>query len=171
MTAATRSSSRPWSRPYDFAEMTRVPTGRYWRSFTDDQNEQVVAAFYNLSIATYAACFDGSSGERFEVLGEEPAPTGNLRVNTQIATASGEPVRIDYLLRQDDGQSGHRRGSEVIRERTGRAPRRIHGHSSQSGFNGSSQDDAKPISAPDDCSPSGAMNGRKAPSRRRLANL
>jgi phospholipid transport system substrate-binding protein len=89
---------------YDFAEMARVTTGHYWRSFTDDQKQQVVAAFRDLSIATYAARFDGSSGERFEVVGEEPAPAGNLRVNSQIVPASGEPTRVDYLLRQDGGQ-------------------------------------------------------------------
>src|SRR5215475_12175658 len=44
---------------YDFAEMTRVTTGRYWRGFSDDQKRQVVAAFHDLSIATYAARFDG----------------------------------------------------------------------------------------------------------------
>lgn len=89
---------------YDFTEMARVTTGRYWRNFTDDQKQQVVAAFRDLSIATYAARFDGSSGERFELLGEEPAPTGNLRVNSQIVPAGGEPTRVDYLLRQDGGQ-------------------------------------------------------------------
>jgi phospholipid transport system substrate-binding protein len=89
---------------YDFTEMARVTTGRYWRDFTDDEKQQVVAAFRNLSIATYAARFDGSSSERFEILGEEPAPAGNLRVNNQIVPASGEPIRVDYLLRQNGGQ-------------------------------------------------------------------
>jgi len=88
---------------YDFTEMARVTTGRYWRDFSDDQKQQVVAAFRDLSIATYAARFDGSSGERFEILGEEPAPAGNLRVNNQIVPGSGEPIRVDYLLRQDGG--------------------------------------------------------------------
>ncbi len=89
---------------YDFAEMTRVTTGRHWRSFTDGQKQQVIAAFHDLSIATYAARFDGFGGERFEILGEEAAPAGNLRVNNQIVPGSGEPIRIDYLLRQYSGQ-------------------------------------------------------------------
>ena len=44
---------------YDFSEMARVTTGRYWSSFTDEQKQKVVAAFRDLSIATYAARFDG----------------------------------------------------------------------------------------------------------------
>jgi phospholipid transport system substrate-binding protein len=89
---------------YDFAEMTRVTTGRHWRDLTDDQKQQVIAAFKDLSVATYAARFDGFGGERFEILGEEPAPGGNLRVNNQIVPTSGAPIRIDYLLRQSSGQ-------------------------------------------------------------------
>jgi len=89
---------------YDFTEMARVTTGRYWRDFSDDQKQQVVAAFRDLSIATYAARFDGSSGERFEILGEEAAPAGSVRVNNQVVPASGAPIRIDYLLRQNGGQ-------------------------------------------------------------------
>ena len=89
---------------YDFTEMTRVTTGRHWRDLTDDQKQRLVAAFHDLSIATYAARFDGFGGERFEILGEEPAPGGNLRVNNQIVVTSGAPIRIDYLLRQSGGQ-------------------------------------------------------------------
>jgi phospholipid transport system substrate-binding protein len=89
---------------YDFAEMTRVTTGRHWRSLTDDQKKQVIAAFHDLSIATFAARFDGFGGEHFEILGEEPAPAGSVRVNNQIVPAGGTPIRIDYLLRQNGGQ-------------------------------------------------------------------
>ncbi len=89
---------------YDFAEMTRVTTGRQWRSLTDGQKQQIIAAFHDLSIATYAARFDGFGGEHFEILGEEPAPADSVRVNNRIVPGSGEPIRIDYLLRQKDGQ-------------------------------------------------------------------
>jgi phospholipid transport system substrate-binding protein len=89
---------------YDFAEMTRVATGRQWRSLTDNQKQQLVAAFHDLSVATYAARFGGFGGGHFEILGEEPAPAGSVRVNNQIVPASGEPIRIDYLLRQTAGQ-------------------------------------------------------------------
>jgi phospholipid transport system substrate-binding protein len=89
---------------YDFAEMTRVTTGRYWRGFTDDQKRQVIAAFHDLSVATYAARFNGFGGERFEILGEEPAPSGSLRVNNQIVPTGRAPIRIDYMMRQTDGQ-------------------------------------------------------------------
>jgi phospholipid transport system substrate-binding protein len=89
---------------YDFPEMTRVTVGRYWRDLTDAQKQQLTDAFQAYSTATYAARFNGFSGEKFEILGEEPAPAGSLRVNNQIVQGSGEPVRIDYLLRDTGGR-------------------------------------------------------------------
>jgi phospholipid transport system substrate-binding protein len=89
---------------YDFPEMARVSAGRHWRDLTDVQKDRVIEAFRAYSTATYAARFDGFEGERFEILGEEPAPTDGVRVNNQIVTAGGEPIRIDYLLRRKDGR-------------------------------------------------------------------
>jgi phospholipid transport system substrate-binding protein len=91
------------SGAYDFPEMARVSAGRHWRDLTDDQKQKVTAAFETYSVATYAARFDGFGGERFEILGEDPAPGGNLRVNNQIVPTSGAPIRIDYLLREKAG--------------------------------------------------------------------
>ena len=88
---------------YDFPEMTRITVGRHWRDLTDAQHQQLIDAFQSYSVATYAARFDGYSGEKFEVLGEEPAPGANLRVNNQIVQSSGAPIRIDYLLREKEG--------------------------------------------------------------------
>jgi phospholipid transport system substrate-binding protein len=84
---------------YDFPEMTRVSSGRYWRELTDAQKEQLIEAFKDYSLATYAARFKGFAGERFEVLDENPAPADSIRVNNQIVQANGQPIRIDYLLR------------------------------------------------------------------------
>lgn len=89
---------------YDFAEMARVSTGRHWRELTEPQRAQLVEAFTAYSTATYAARFNGYSGEKFDVLGEEQAPAGAVRVNNQIQQSSSDPIRIDYLLKEKDGQ-------------------------------------------------------------------
>jgi phospholipid transport system substrate-binding protein len=89
---------------YDFPEMTRVSSGRYWRDLTEAQKQQLVETFTAYSLATYAARLNGFGGERFEVLGEDPAPADSVRVNNQIVQANGEPIRIDYLLRRHDDE-------------------------------------------------------------------
>jgi phospholipid transport system substrate-binding protein len=91
------------SQTFDFNEMARVSTGRYWNDMTDSQKRAVVDAFEDYSVATYASRFKSFSGQKFEVLGEEPGPRQSVRVNNQIITSSGEPIRIDYLMRDSGG--------------------------------------------------------------------
>ncbi len=88
---------------FDFADMTRVSVGRYWNDLTDAQKAQLVEAFRAYSVATYAARFNSFSGQKFAVLGEEPARGESIRVNNQIVTSKGEPIRIDYLMKPRDG--------------------------------------------------------------------
>jgi phospholipid transport system substrate-binding protein len=99
-----RSLGPALAEAYDFAEMARVTAGRYWREFDETQRAELIQAFADYSTANYAARFNGFSGERFHVLGEEPAPAGAVRVNNQIVTGAGDPIRIDYLLREKDGR-------------------------------------------------------------------
>jgi phospholipid transport system substrate-binding protein len=94
------------SAAFDFADMTRVSTGRYWKGLTDAEKSQLIEAFRRYSVATYASRFKDFSGEKFEVLGEEPALRDSTLVKNQIVTSKGEPVRIDYLMRPTaDGSS------------------------------------------------------------------
>ena len=88
---------------YDMALIARASTGRYWRTATDDQKRRIVDAITRLSIATYASRFDGFSGEQFRTLSEEPAPRGTVLVKTEIVKSNGEPVAINYLMRETAG--------------------------------------------------------------------
>jgi phospholipid transport system substrate-binding protein len=90
------------NQTFDFSEMTRVSTGRYWNDLSDSQKQALVEAFTNYSVATYAARFKSYSGQKFEVLGEVPGPRQSVRVNNQIVTSTG-PIRIDYLMREKGG--------------------------------------------------------------------
>jgi phospholipid transport system substrate-binding protein len=49
--------------------------------------------------AIYADRFDGYAGQKFEVIGEQPAPAG-VMVTSQFIKANGEPVKVDYLMRR-----------------------------------------------------------------------
>ena len=42
---------------------------------------------------------DSYAGQRLEVTGEQPAPSG-VMVKSQIVKASGEPVKVDYMMRR-----------------------------------------------------------------------
>ena len=92
------------SESFDFPLMARVSVGRYWRGLGPDERERLVEAFGRTSIATFAARFDSYGGERFEVLGEEPAPRGAILVRNQLIKNDGVPVEINYLLKKAKGR-------------------------------------------------------------------
>ena len=86
-----------FNMPY-IAEFT---TGRYWRDFDDSQKAVMTDAVTRLSTATYASRFDEYSGEEFRVLSERETQRGDLLVLTNIIDSAGEPVDINYLMRED----------------------------------------------------------------------
>jgi phospholipid transport system substrate-binding protein len=84
---------------FDLPAMTRIAVGPEWNSIPEQLQSMLIENFTRMTVATYANRFDGYSGERFEV---EPAseahPTGRV-VRTRIIPSSGEPVRLNYLMR------------------------------------------------------------------------
>lgn len=84
---------------FDFPTMARISLGGHWRKTEAAKQEAFVAAFTDYSIAIFARRFDGYSGERFEILGEEQAKRGAMLVRNQIVKSDGEAVAINYLAR------------------------------------------------------------------------
>lgn len=88
---------------FDFATMARITLGRHWRDLKPPQQEAFTEAFTDFSVAVFADRFDGFSGERFEILGEQPARRGAVLVRNQIVKSDGEAVPINYLARPGKG--------------------------------------------------------------------
>ena len=57
-----------------------------------------------MSIATYAARFDGYSGERFEIVSEEKSVRDTILVKTRLIKSDGGPVALNYLTRARGGE-------------------------------------------------------------------
>ena len=88
---------------FDLPAMTRLVAGLQWQGFSPAEQQQLVAAFSDFSIATYASQFDDYSGESFEVDRKAvPAPGSDVIVRTKLVQPKDNPVQLDYLLR--DGQ-------------------------------------------------------------------
>jgi phospholipid transport system substrate-binding protein len=95
--------SAPIHATFDLAAMTRIAVGPEWNSFSPVDQTTLVDNFTRMTIATYASRFDGYSGERFEVEPESEARTTGRIVRTKLIQASGEPIALDYLLRDSGG--------------------------------------------------------------------
>lgn len=88
-------------RTFDHPFMAQVMTGRFWAGFTTAQRERLVTTLRRFTAATYAARFDGYSGQSFEILGEGPGPREMVLVKTKIVTNPSDAVAIDYLMRPE----------------------------------------------------------------------
>jgi phospholipid transport system substrate-binding protein len=77
--------------------MTRLAVGPDWSTLTPAQQGQVVTAFTRYIAAVYAERFDNYAGEKLEVLGERPGPSGTI-VQSRIVKSDGDPVNINYLI-------------------------------------------------------------------------
>ncbi len=86
---------------FDVPFMARLSIGPSWYRLTPDQKQRAATAYGRYITAVYATRFDGYSGEKFEVLGEQQIKHGTL-VKTQIIKANGEPVSINYVVHDND---------------------------------------------------------------------
>jgi phospholipid transport system substrate-binding protein len=84
--------------------MSRLSVGPQWQSLSPEQQQRVTDAFADYSVSTYANRFDEYSGERFEVLPETAAANGGTIVQTRLVRDTGEPVTLNYLMRESDGR-------------------------------------------------------------------
>lgn len=89
-------------RVFDIPFMSRLAVGPDWASLNEAQREQVSQAFERYITAVYAERFDSYSGERLQVTGEQPS-TGGVIITSQIVKSNGQPVNINYLMRQNGG--------------------------------------------------------------------
>lgn len=90
-------------RAFNLPLMTRLSVGPDWQKLSPEEQKSLIAAFSDLSVSTYAARFDGFSGEHFDV---DPKPTpssGGVIVNTKLVQSNGEVVQLNYLMREGDG--------------------------------------------------------------------
>ena len=86
---------------FDLPGMARIAAGAHWPNIKPEEQQKLVESFSRFSVASYAANFDGWSGESFEVLKESPAPgSGNaIIVETKLVPKGDDPVQLNYLLR------------------------------------------------------------------------
>jgi phospholipid transport system substrate-binding protein len=89
-------------KAFDLPAMTRLVAGLHWQGFSPADQQQLVGAFSDFSIATYASQFDDYSGESFEVDRKaDPAPGNDVVVHTKLNQPNDKPVQLDYLLRNN----------------------------------------------------------------------
>lgn len=88
---------------FNLPAMTRIAIGPAWAGLPPPEQQALVRAFGDWSIANYAKQFNGFGGESFTTLGVGTLPSGDHLVRTQLNRPDDTPVALSYLLRGDDG--------------------------------------------------------------------
>lgn len=92
------------SKAFDLPAMARITVGPQWASIPADQQQTLVRAFSDYSVATYANRFDDYSGETFEVDPKAtPSAGGAVIVHSKLVQSNGEPIELDYLMHRVGG--------------------------------------------------------------------
>ena len=89
-------------RSFDLPFMARLAFGPGWSSLTPQQQQQVADSYGRYLSAVYADRFDSYHGQRLDVTGEQQNPYG-LVVTSRIIKSNGDPVEVDYLMRNNGG--------------------------------------------------------------------
>lgn len=89
---------------FDLAFICKVIFGRRWDELSQDEQAQMIDTFTRLTITTYAARFDGFSGESFRIVEEKPMNRGRELVSTELVRPTDEPVHLDYVLHEVRGR-------------------------------------------------------------------
>ncbi len=85
---------------YHLPVMARIAVGSHWRTLPPAQRDTLVDGFSRMTVATYAARFDGWSGESFEMRGVDTVRAKTVLVKTAIIRPNDDPVEINYLMRE-----------------------------------------------------------------------
>jgi phospholipid transport system substrate-binding protein len=81
--------------------MTRFAVGSVWTKANSAEQQNLISAFSDFSIATYASRFVAYDGEKFEVVSEKAIPNG-VMVETRLTPKGAAPVALNYVMRADD---------------------------------------------------------------------
>lgn len=92
------------TRAFDLPLMARITVGPQWANLSADDQQKLIQAFSDYSVATYANRFDDYSGEKFNVSPQAaPSAGGDVIVRSKLVPGSGDPVELDYLMRRTGG--------------------------------------------------------------------
>jgi phospholipid transport system substrate-binding protein len=85
---------------FDVASMARLSVGPFWTGLSEARRQEVTESYGRYISAIYTDRFDSYDGQKLELTGEQPAPFG-LMVKSRIIKSNGEPVEVDYVMRQN----------------------------------------------------------------------
>ena len=90
---------------FTFETMARLSIGPgNWTALDPQRRQEFVDAFTRMSVSTFAARFDGYSGQRFQIVDQQDVRRGQVLVRTELVNPDNDSVSLDYLVLQQGDQ-------------------------------------------------------------------
>jgi phospholipid transport system substrate-binding protein len=87
---------------FDGPGIARFVLGRYWRSASQEEQQEFLSLFEDYVVFVYGTRFSSLSGETLKIRGSRAAESGVV-VSTEMITPGDAPVKIDWRLIADGG--------------------------------------------------------------------
>jgi phospholipid transport system substrate-binding protein len=87
---------------FNLPQILKTIVGLRWSTIPADQQKQLLEVFRAYTVANYAANFNSDSGDIIRVLPETRSVVADKVIETEIVPKSGDPIRMDYVMRQGD---------------------------------------------------------------------
>jgi phospholipid transport system substrate-binding protein len=87
-------------RAFNLAQILKTIVGLRWTQIPAAQQGALLTVFRAFTICNYVANFNSDSGDRFRILPETRSVGADQVVETEIVPKTGDPTRMDYVMRQ-----------------------------------------------------------------------
>jgi phospholipid transport system substrate-binding protein len=89
---------------FDIPFMAQKSVGRYWKTASPEDRDELLETFKRFTVSNYAGNFDGYEGESFETRDVVESTHGTKLVRTRLLAGDGEVVQLNYRLRPVEGR-------------------------------------------------------------------
>jgi phospholipid transport system substrate-binding protein len=86
---------------FNLRQILQSSVGPRFASIPPAKQAELLDAFTAFTVASYVANFDAYNGERFDVLPETRKVGSDVVVQTRIVPQTGDPTKLDYVVRGD----------------------------------------------------------------------
>ena len=90
---------------FDIRTLSRAVLGRHWRKADDAQRAAYVQAFEAYVVKTYVRRLSQLDGISVKIKGARQLDEKDSLVSTRFAGPNGQPLNIDWRVRERDGQA------------------------------------------------------------------
>jgi len=88
---------------FDGPGIARFVLGRYWRSASQDEQQEFLRLFEDYVVFVYGTRFSSLNGERLKIRGSRAEVSGVIVSTDMISPGGDAPVKVDWRLITDGG--------------------------------------------------------------------